>query len=190
MNTDNMFMNPRHLITPGDRYGRGIVLSEVRIPVKSVPNGRRGALLQCSCGSIYRAAIADLRSGRQKSCGCQQRENSGKATSLRNRTNPPNRHPDFSGGVSSHPLYNRWSGMIQRCGDSNHRDYHRYGGRGISVCADWRDPGTFIHWVEDTLGLPPEGMTLDRINNSGNYEPGNVRWATAREQILNRGGDA
>lgn len=91
--------------------------------------------------------------------------------------------PRIGDGRKNHPLYSRWVGMRQRCNDSNTGRYHRYGGRGISIDPTWSD---FWQFVQD-VGLPPgPGYSLDRIDNDGNYEPSNVRWATSSEQNLNR----
>ena len=82
-----------------------------------------------------------------------------------------------------HPLYGTWTQMLHRCNNPKHKDFPNYGGRGISVCAAWELD--FWQFVRD-VGERPEGCTLDRIDNDGNYEPGNVRWATKLEQSLNR----
>lgn len=77
-----------------------------------------------------------------------------------------------------------WNTMIQRCHNPKSQSYAKYGGRGIQVCQRWRD--SFLAFWED-MGPRPEGLTLDRFpNNNGNYEPGNVRWATRTEQAVNR----
>jgi hypothetical protein len=78
--------------------------------------------------------------------------------------------------------YNSWSAMLQRCHDPKHRSYKNYGGRGITVCQRWRE--SFEAFLAD-MGEPPEKHTLDRIDNDGNYEPSNCRWATRLMQSRN-----
>lgn len=100
------------------------------------------------------------------------------------------KNPKWRGGKSSHPLYLIYHDMIARCRRETHARYFDYGGRGIDVCQEWVDD--FWKFVED-VGERPEGKTkggraywqLDRIDNDGNYEPGNVRWATPAEQREN-----
>lgn len=93
--------------------------------------------------------------------------------------------------MSKHPLYLIWAAMIRRCYNKNTSSYNRYGGRGIKVADEWHDPKTFIMFAEKMPKYSPEkigrkgGLSIDRINNDGNYEPNNVRWATVMEQYRN-----
>lgn len=125
---------------------------------------------RCECGNTRIVGAQNLRRGMTKSCGCLQKE----------RT----RQASLKHGMSHTSLHNAWMSMIQRCTDQNCRAYPDYGGRGIKVCERWM---TFENFLAD-MGMPPQkGLTLDRFpNNDGNYEPGNVRWATKKEQANNR----
>jgi hypothetical protein len=84
--------------------------------------------------------------------------------------------------MSGTPIYSVWNMMNQRCYDKSNHAYHRYGGRGVTVCERWR---TFENFYAD-MGDKPAGKSLERINNDGNYEPGNVVWADAKAQANNR----
>ena len=90
-------------------------------------------------------------------------------------------------GFKGTNIYNTWCNMKQRCNNKNYFQYEYYGGRGITVCDEWQN--SFEAFYEHVSQLPhygEEGYSLDRINNDGNYEPGNVRWATRKEQMNNR----
>lgn len=89
-------------------------------------------------------------------------------------------------GMYGHPLYKTWDGMIGRTSRPNDAEYKNYGARGITVCERWRDPRFFAADIERLLGPRPPGWTLDRIDNDGNYEPGNVRWASRKQQRENQ----
>lgn len=89
-------------------------------------------------------------------------------------------------GLSKHPHYTRWYNAMQRCHHEQHRAYPHYGGRGIRVAPEWHDPAVFLRYADEVLGPCPAGYSLDRIDNEGHYEPGNVRWASWPEQRNNQ----
>ena len=131
---------------------------------------------RCSCGTEVSVLCHLLVSGKTKSCGCYRREMGaarGKTINLK--------HGEGSNGEET-PEYRAWSNMLSRCNNTNHRQFPNYGGRGISVCSQWSEYKTFI---ADVGRRPSPAHSIDRINNSGNYEPGNVRWATRTEQNRN-----
>lgn len=88
-------------------------------------------------------------------------------------------------GISRTPTWYSWAGMIERATSDKYKQYKDYKGRGIGVCSRWSCNRGFLNFFED-MGLKPKGMTLDRINNDGNYEPGNCKWSTYSEQARNK----
>ena len=123
-------------------------------------------LCHCSCGSEVIKAGFSIRNG-SGSCGCQRRVSTA--------------HGHTRGGKSS-ATYQTWRAMVARCNDVRDKQFPSYGARGITVCARWM---TFENFLAD-MGERPTGTTLDRKNNSGNYEAGNCAWATPTEQARNR----
>ncbi len=126
-------------------------------------------LCECDCGKTGVVGTGILKSGRSASCGCLQKERVGASAATHK--------------LSKTPLYQIWAGMIQRCENSKASQFHNYGGRGITVCGRWRS--SFEAFLDDVPARPSNKHSLDRIDNNGNYEPGNVRWATMLEQSNN-----
>jgi hypothetical protein len=158
-------------IAAGSIFGRLTVL-------RDVPRSTDRAPCRCACGREKEVNAIGLKGGTTKSCSCLAQERRSKL-----------------GGFSKHPLYPTWNGIIDRCTDPKHPSYANYGGRGITVCDRWRDPWAFAEDIEREIGPRPEGVSesgrvlysLDRWpDNDGNYEPGNVRWSTMSEQVLNQ----
>jgi hypothetical protein len=128
-------------------------------------------LCGCECGAVKVVRGDHLRSMAIQSCGCLRRESSRK-------TGKKERH-----GMSFSLTYSSWRAMLKRCYDRNHVSYDDYGGRGITVCQAWIDD--FRNFLCD-MKERTEGLTLDRINVNGNYEPGNCRWSDYSTQNSNK----
>lgn len=150
----------------GQRYGRLTVIKEEG----STPN-RISWLCKCDCGNYKIVKTINLRRGATKSCGCYRSEY------------VKNQKQMYPRDVRIRRLRYIWHGMKRRCEDPKHKGYESYGGRGITVCNEWRDYVTFARWAI-SHGYD-DGLTIDRINNDGNYEPNNCRWVTIKEQLRN-----
>lgn len=158
----------------GNRYGRLAVVCEAA-------GGKRVMwLCNCDCGARdVRVQAGDLRSGHTKSCGCLAVE-AARRKGHANATHGESSH----GGRDASAEYSAWSSMIQRCTNQKGAGYHRYGGRGIAVCDRWRT--SYETFLADMGRRPSPQHSVDRKDNDGNYEPGNCRWATVKEQGRNR----
>lgn len=139
--------------------------------IRPVPKtkGRVAWECLCDCGNVHFSSALHLKNGHTQSCGCLAKERSSEANTTH--------------GLSGHPAYDVWVAMCQRCTNPNNPWFHRYGGRGIKVCERWQSSSAFL---EDMLSTWAKGLTLDRIDNDGDYEPGNCRWVTQAEQMSNR----
>ncbi len=149
-------------VSAGDTFGHLTILAIGKKP----GTYRYAAVCQCSCGSPPSAIRLDgIVSGAVVACGCVQKE--------RTTTH----------GLTKHPLYNVWKKMLIRCTDPTVRSYKDYGGRGIQVCDRWQSIENFVADMEN--GYEP-GLEIDRVDNDGNYEPSNCRWATRQQNCDNR----
>ena len=148
-------------IQEGQRFGRLVYIGD-----GSNEGGRRAAQVECDCGKIIEVRLSHLTGGQIQSCGCFRRDTH-------------SRH-----NMSRTKIYKQWAAMLDRCRKPGIlKVFHHYGGRGIKVCDHWHK---FENFFAD-VGMPPKDQTeLDRIDNDGNYEPSNVRWANAMVQVRNQ----
>lgn len=160
-------MTPIRILT-GQRFGRLTVIG-------GYERNSRGRVVwrcRCDCGGTKVTRPHSLLHGITASCGCLHKERCSQAATIHGHTS----HAQWSG------TYISWAQMIQRCTYPKHNRFHRYGGRGISVCQRWRK---FENFLAD-MGERPPGLSIDRRNNDGNYEPSNCKWSTRKEQAANR----
>lgn len=149
----------------GKKFGRWTVIESA---------GRRGKdnrpfwKCRCDCGTEREVDSHNLGHG-SKSCGCLQKERAAQAQTIH--------------GLEGHPVHKAWWRMKMRCENPKNKDFKHYGGRGIKICERWRDPKSFY---EDMLPSWRVGLSLDRINVNGNYEPNNCAWVTQKQQTRNK----
>lgn len=149
----------------GKRFGRLTVVGRSQ---NDLAYGSKW-MCKCDCGNTIVVLSNNLRRGNTQSCGCLRQE-------LR-----------LKHGKWGSKVYKAWDNMRERCVSSAPRYEKYYGSRGITVCDEWmRSFDAFYEYVSKLPHFGEKGRTLDRINNDGNYEPGNVRWATNSEQMKNR----
>lgn len=125
------------------------------------PQGNYGWLCRCHCGNTLVVRTTELTRGHTKSCGCT-------------RTH----------GLSRTPLYDAWYDILRRCCVETSKDYKNYGGRGITLCDEWKEYPVFYEWAT-THGYE-EGLTIDRIDNNQGYNPKNCRFVTMKDQERNK----
>jgi len=151
----------------GQRFNRLVALKKAPL----AKSGNRQWFFQCDCGKETIARVIDVKRGFRQSCGCLLHE----IIIARNKANKTH-------GMFGTSEYNTWARMIQRCENPKDPMFHRYGARGITVCKRWLQ---FENFFADMGVRPSPQLSLDRIDNNGNYEPSNCRWATRSQQGLN-----
>jgi hypothetical protein len=158
----------KRLDLTGERFGRLTAVS-----IDHITDGRVFWLCRCECGEESVIRLGHLRSGHTLSCGC---------LALRLVVSRSFVHGRARRGKARSREYISWALMIQRCTNPKRAEWKYYGGRGVAVCERWK---SFENFLAD-MGARPGRKSLDRIDNDGNYESGNCRWATRKEQRANR----
>ena len=151
----------------GQKFGRLTVIER-----SENKGGRTAWKCRCDCGNESVVVATNLKRGKVNSCGCLNKEKL---------------HERSKHGMKGTPIYGVWRNIKNRCLNSNVKKYEDYGGRGIKICDEWIDNfQAFYDYVSKLEHYGEEGYTLDRINNNGNYEPNNLRWADKKTQARNK----
>lgn len=155
----------------GEKVGECFYLSDIDDSIAPSGKRHRKAKFRCPlCDNEFEALIDNVKYYKQISCGCY------------------NSKKRFKHGLHKTKEYALWEAIVGRCYNPNDKNYHHYGGRGIRLCDEWRsNPESFYNYIINLENYGEKGYTLDRINNDGNYEPSNLRWADRHTQVANRG---
>lgn len=156
----------KHNYPVGTRFNRLVVLEKN----SCVKNNAINYKFICDCGNIKDIGISNVANGKSKSCGCISKEIHRKLKTIH--------------GKSKTPEYRSWCSIKERCYNKKNNRYYRYGGRGIVICDRWLN--SFENFISDMGERPSAEYSIERINNDGNYEPSNCKWATIEEQASNK----
>ena len=159
----------------GKRFGKLVVLERVEDHISSGGYRYPKWRCACDCGNEIDVISTRLKSNMTKSCGCYRQE---VASLLKHETHGDSVNPKYKN------LYNVWRGMRRRCTTPTNNSYHHYGGRGITICKEWDKYENFKDWALNNGYCL--GLSIDRIDVNGDYEPSNCRWVTQKEQNNNR----
>lgn len=153
----------------GQRFGRLAVVERAKVQSSKAEDHHAYWVCVCDCGKSSVVRGSDLRNGNIKSCGCYAVDKSTKH------------------GLRNDPVYSLWNNIKERCYNQNNHKYPDYGGRGIAMYPQWRDSvDAFFKYVSALPCYGEKGYSINRIDNDGNYEPGNVKWSTDKEQANNK----
>ena len=165
----------RQTVKTGQRFGRIVVCGESFYAACGKDTAVQYVVCQCDCSEVRAVRTKTLRSGDTTSCGCFRKE----VCSDKGKRQTGERASNFRHGGASTRLHSVWVQMRGRCTNQNHKGYRYWGGKGVRVCDEWQGFEAFRSWA--LLNGYREGLSLDRIDSSGNYEPTNCRWLTKAE---------
>ena len=166
------YFEKQNIFSEGDKVGTCYFVNETAPYVWKKHKYRKG-IFECGfCGRHFSALITSVLSGNTRSCGCLIKRHNGRKTH----------------GMAGTKLYKRWQEAKERCYKYDHPKYPQYGKRGIGMCEEWtRNYESFYYYMMALPNAMRDGYSIDRINNDGDYRPGNMKWSTALEQANNKG---